>query len=414
MLKKSKIALSVLGIMGAAASTAYASGVPGGSMSHNPAFNVVLEGRYVDQDETHFELPGFQATDDFGHMGVYENGFSTGHNSVNMGANITDQTSGVITFAIESHDGESTIDLEEAYFETKALGNGVVVKGGQFYSGIGNLNSVHDHAQDFANVSLVYLGMFGGHLSDSGLQLRWEQPETMNLRVGVEVTSGSTYPGGENEDNNAGLAAFAKIGGDIGGKSSWNAGVSMYSSDFDARHTGGHHADATEMFEIENGSVSVTGVDLEYFFSPNGKGKSGELKVSMEYFMRDEDGEAMFTDASGSADAEYDGEQSGYYVAAVYRFMPQWRVGLRFDHLESDNTLSNIDLGTSGLAADANFEEESGLIAEDDPERTTVMVDYAPNHNTTIRLQFMKDETGHDKEDRIYLQYVVAIGGHGH
>ena len=58
MLKKSKIALSVLGIMGAAASTAYASGVPGGSMSHNPAFNVVLEGRYVDQDETHFELPG--------------------------------------------------------------------------------------------------------------------------------------------------------------------------------------------------------------------------------------------------------------------------------------------------------------------------------------------------------------------
>lgn len=419
MLRKSKIALSVMGIVGIVASNVYADGVPGGSMSNNPAFNVVMEGRYVSQDTAEFELPGFQSTSEFEHLGVAPTGFSTGHNEVNMGARITWATSGVISFALENHDGESVVTLEEAYVETKALGKGVIAKAGQFYSGIGNLNTKHEHRQDFANVPLVYLGMFGGHLSDTGVQLRWEKPDTMNLKIGVEMTTGTGYPGGENEDNNAGLAAFAKIGGDIGSTSSWNGGISMYSSDFDARHSGGHHADTAEMFEIENGSVTVTGVDLEYLFSPNGKGEAGELKISMEYFTRDEDGSAMFTDTvtGDVAEADYDGSQSGYYIAAVYRFMPKWRVGMRFDHLESDNKFTNFDnTGWLSLPAldQAGFEDESGLIAEDDPERSTVMVDYAPNQNSVIRLQFMKDEAGHDSEDRIYLQYIVAIGGHGH
>lgn len=414
MSKNNKFILCLLAIMGGAASNVMASGVPGDSMSHNPALNVVLEGRYVNQDETHFSLPGFQATEAFDHMGIYETGFSTGHNSVNAGANLTEHTSGTISFSVESHDGNSSVDLEEAFVETKALGNGVMVKAGQFYSGIGSQNVVHGHAQDFANVSLVYLAMFGGHLSDTGVQLRWENPGNMNFNFGIEKTTGASYPGGHNEDNNAGTTAFAKIGGVVGDRSSWNGGVSIFKSDFDARHTEGHHAGSDEEFEIENGSVTVTGIDLEYIFSPNGKGKSGELKVSAEYFKRDEDGEAMFTDLVGSADAEYEGEQSGYYIAAVYRFMPKWRVGIRFDHIESDNSFSNIDLGTSGLATVQDFEDESRLIADDDPERTTLMVDYAPNHNSVIRLQYMQDNSGHEKVNRTYLQYVVALGGHGH
>jgi hypothetical protein len=234
------------------------------------------------------------------------------------------------------------------------------------------------------------------------------------------VSTGASYPGGHNEDNNNGLTLFAKVGGNIGGNSSWNAGISSFSSEFDVRHTGGHHAGGDEEFELEMGEVDVKGVDVEYIFSPNGKGKTGELKISMEYFVREEEGGAMLTlenqagpFADGVAEAEYDGEQSGYYVAAVYRFMPMWRVGLRFDHLESDNSFSNFDPGTT-LMTQADFEDESRLISDREPERTTLMVDYAPNHNTTLRAQFMKDEVGAEKEDRIYLQYIVAIGGHGH
>ena len=418
MLKKSSIAFAIAGTLGVISFNSYADGVPGGSMQNNPAFNVVMEGRYVDQDEAHFTLPGFQSADAFDHLGAFESGFTTGHNEINMGGTITEDTSGVISFAVENHDGESSIDLEEAYVQTEALGNGAVVKVGQFYSHIGLLNTVHEHRQDFANAPLAYIGMFGGHLVDTGVQLRWEQAGDLNINVGAEITSGTSYPGGHSEDNNEGLVLFAKIGGDIGSKSSWSAGLSSYSSDFDERHTGGHHADTGEEFAIEAGSVKVTGVDLQYVFSPNGKGESGELKISMEYFMRDEDGEAMFTDAGGDiASAEYDGEQTGYYIAAVYTFMPKWRVGLRFDHLDSDNAFSNfdgdVDANTTAIAL-ADFEDESGLITSHEPERTTLMVDYSPNHNTTIRAQYMQDDVGAETEDRIYLQYVVAIGGHGH
>ena len=419
MLKKSSSALAVASVLGVISFSAYADGgVPGGSMQHNPAFNFVLEGRYVDQDEAHFELPGFQATNHTDELGVYENGISSGHNEINMGGTISDDTSGYISFAVESHDGETNVELEEAYIESSALGNGVNFKVGEFYSHAGILNRLHEHRQDFANPALVYIGMFDGHLSDSGVQLRWDQVnDGLSYSLGVEATSGASYPGGHTEDKNGGLTLFAKVSGSIGSNQSWSAGLSSHSSEFDERHTGGH-ADTGEEFELEAGTVDVRGIDLEYVFSPNGKGKSGELKISMEYFVRDEDGEAMFTDAVGDqASAEYEGEQSGYYIAAVYRFMPQWRVGLRFEHLESDNSFSNYDGDADGNTTgilQADFEDESRLISDHEPERTTLMVDYAPNHNSVIRAQFMKDEAGDEKEDRIYLQYIVAIGGSGH
>jgi phosphate-selective porin len=181
MLKRTKIAVTIAGLLGVTSFSAIADGVPGGSMQNNPAFNVVLEGRYVDQDESHFSLPGFQAHDSFEHLGVYENGFSAGHNEINMGGTINDDISGVISFALESHDGESSVDLEEAYVESESLGNGVTVKAGQFYSHIGILNTLHEHRQDFANASLVYIGMFAGHLSNTGVQLRWEQAGDFNI-----------------------------------------------------------------------------------------------------------------------------------------------------------------------------------------------------------------------------------------
>lgn len=432
MNKKSKIALAIISAAFTGQAAYADDSMHGGSMG-NPTVSVALEGRYVSQDTEGFALHGFQATDSFGHLGNYENGFSTGHNAVTISSNIAKSTSGTLDFAIESHDGSSSIDVEEAYIETSALGNGISVKVGQFFSGIGNQNAVHGHHQDFANASLVYIGMFGGHLSDTGVQFKWSQSGGVNLQIGAEITTGASFPGGgnneekpgsKNEDNNAGLGLFAKAGGSIGSTQSWKAGASLYSSEFGSRHSGGHHADSTESFAIEEGTVDVTGIDLEYLFSPNGKGKAGELKVSMEYFMRDEDGTGELTDTAPDpaeiAEADYKGEQSGYYLAAVYRFKPQWRAGIRLDHLESDNVFTNVD-NPDGLMHDGaviadghDFAHATQMGSDHDPERSTVMVDYAPNSNSVIRAQFMKDEAGEVSENRIYLQYVVTLGGHGH
>lgn len=379
----------------------------------NPAISLVLEGRYADYTEG-FELPGFVLG---GEAGIYEKGFSLGHNELIVSANVDEHFYGMFNVAIVREEGETIVELEETYIETLGLGNGFTIKAGQFYSGLGYLNSVHDHAQDFADVPLVYSAMFGNHLLETGLQLRWLAPTDLYLEFGAEITSGAEFPGGENEDNNNGSTLFVKTGGDFSASSSWQAGVSYYTTEFDLREGGGHAhggGDADTDLEILDGDVSVSGIDFVYKWAPNGNPRQRNLKIQFEYFMRDEDGELEYADNTDpllplAGSATYNGDQSGYYVQAVYQWMPRWRVGLRYDHLISDNTLSNA----SGDFTAEELGEATELVTDHEPKRSSLMVDYSPSEYSRFRVQYMKDDSGEVSDDRIYLQFIASLGAHG-
>ncbi len=377
----------------------------------NPAISLILDGRYTDIDNSELELPGFQLG---GEAELPENGFSTGHNELSISANIDDKFYGSMTTAIIYEDGETEVELEEAYIETLKLGSGFAIKGGRFFSGIGYLNSIHDHAHDFADRPLVYDAIFGGHLVDTGVQARWVAPTDLYFSLGVEVTRGSEFPGGENEDNNNGLAFFVKTGGDIGSSSSWLLGASYYESEFDVREAGGHgHGDEEEGADNEllNGKVDVAGIDFVYKWAPNGNSKQTNFKLQAEYFVKNEEGDSEFTEGANTAEANYDGEQKGYYIQGIYQFMPAWRVGLRYDYLEADNTVTNF--AGSGIDEE-EFLEESSLGTEGDPDRSSIMLDYSPSHFSRIRLQYSQLDNGHDEtNDIITLQYVMSLGSHG-
>ncbi|WP_455196863.1 hypothetical protein [Kaarinaea lacus] len=379
----------------------------------NPAISLVLEGRYADYTEE-FELPGFQLG---GEAGIYEKGFSIGHNELTMSANVDEYFYGLFNVAITREEGETIVEMEEAYIETIGLGKGFTIKGGQFYSSLGYLNSIHDHAQDFADVPLVYAAMFGNHLLEKGLQLRWLAPTDLFLEFGIEVTSGAEFPGGVNENNNNGRTLFAKTGGDFSVSSSWQAGLSYYTTEFDVREGGGHAhgGGATETdLEILDGNTSITGIDFVYKWAPNGNSRQRNLKIQFEYFMRGEDGQLEYADNTDllnplAGSAAYDGDQAGYYIQAVYQWMPRWRVGLRFDHLTSDNTLTNA----SGDFTADELGEATELVTDHDPKRSTVMVDFSPSEYSRFRLQYMKDDSGEVSDDRIYLQFIASLGSHG-
>jgi hypothetical protein len=376
----------------------------------NPAISLILDGRYTDIDNSDLELPGFQLG---GEAGLPDNGFTTGHNELVISANIDDKFYGALTAAIVYDEGETEFELEEAYIETLGLGHGLTLKGGRFFSGIGYLNSIHDHAHDFADRPLVYDALFGGHLMETGLQARWVAPTDFYLSFGAEVTSGSEFPGGEN-DNNNGLGFFVKTGGDINESSSWQLGASYYTTDFDVREAGGHshgHGDDEADNELLDGDVDIAGIDFVYKWAPNGNPKQTNFKFQAEYFVRDEKGHAEFTEGLNSAEADYDGEQEGFYAQAIYQFMPAWRVGVRYDHLEADNRF--INFVDNGIDLD-EFLEESGLGTVDDPNRTSVMLDYTPSHFSRIRLQYSEFDNGlDDTEDMITLQYIMSLGSHG-
>lgn len=399
----SLIALSVAPIVNAAGKIS--------SNEFNPAISLILDGRYTDIDSSELELPGFQLG---GEAGLPDNGFSTGHNELSISANVDDKFYGFMTTAIVYEDGETAFELEEAYIETLKLGSGFTIKGGRFYSGIGYLNGIHDHAHDFADRPLVYDALLGGHLVDSGVQARWVAPTDVYLSFGTEMTSGSSFPGGENEDNNSGLAFFVKTGGDINISSSWQLGASYYQSEFDVREAGGHHhgGDAAAADnELLNGEVDVAGLDFVYKWAPLGNSKQTNFKFQAEYFVKNENGMSEFAEDANTAEADYDGEQKGYYMQGVYQFMPAWKVGIRYDQLSADNSVSNFVDG--GIDED-EFLEESGLGTEDDPTRVSMMLDYSPSHFSRIRLQFAQLDNGHDEtNDMITLQYTMSLGSHG-
>lgn len=378
----------------------------------NPAISLVLDGRYTDIDDSELELPGFQLG---GEAGLPENGFSTGHNELSISANIDDQFYGSMTSAIVYEDGNTEVELEEAYIETLKLGSGFTLKGGRFFSGVGYLNGIHDHAHDFADRPLVYDAIFGGHLVDTGVQARWVAPTDMYLSLGTEITKGTEFPGGDNADNNNGLAFFVKTGGDISTSSSWQLGAGYYESEFDKREAGGHsHGGAASEADNEllNGEVDVTGIDFVYKWAPNGNSKNTNFKLQAEYFVKNEKGEAEFTEGANSAEANYDGEQTGWYIQGVYQFKPAWRVGLRYDRLSADNTITNfVDSGID----EEEFLEESSLGTEgSDPDKTSIMLDYSPSHFSRIRLQFSQLDNGHAAtNDIVTLQYTMSLGSHG-
>ena len=74
----------------------------------------------------------------------------------------------------------------------------------------------------------------------------------------------------------------------------------------------------------------------------------------------EEDGDLVLAGSEPLEFSSLDGDQEGFYLQGVYQFRPQWRVGLRYDRLWSDNE-----------GSDPEVLEEAGLLAEgDDPERS--------------------------------------------
>jgi outer membrane receptor protein involved in Fe transport len=124
---------------------------------------------------------------------------------------------------------------------------------------------------------------------------------------------------------------------------------------------------------------------------------------------REEDGDLIFdVDGQGLADA-YASDQSGWYLQSVFQFRPRWRVGLRYDALDSGTT--DIALVQSGLLPAEAFP----VLLPADPERITVMLDWSPTEFSRLRAQYAWDDARatDDRDRQFFLQYLFGIGAHG-
>lgn len=368
------------------------------SNSFNPEISFILQGGYSHlQDLPHRQATGFLSN---GASGPATRGFSVDDSELVLAANIDPYFRGYLNAVVNN----DTVGVEEAWFQTLALGNGLTIKGGRFRSGIGYQNEQHPHAWDFATNNLMYETLFGEGYSNDGLQLKWVAPTELFTELGAEIGRGSNFPGTDRNANGVGsYALYGHIGGDVGDSHSWRSGVSYLSTR--AADRSGALADfgPTQVDTAFDGDSRTWMADFVWKWAPHGNPNVNNFKFAAELFRREEDGSLNCTGGmcgAGSLGA-YQATQYGGYAQAVYQFMPRWRVGYRYDRLNpgsQDFGVNNTRLPRPDFG----------------PSRHALMADYSPSEFTRLRLQYTRDQSmlGQD-ENQWYLQYIYSLGTHG-
>ena len=370
-----------------------ATAAASGSNGFNPAVSVVLSGTYAQlkRDPDNWRITGFATGD--GEIGPGNKGFNLGESEATLAANIDPWWYGALTLAFTP---ENEAEVEEAFVQTTALGNGLTVKAGRFFSAMGYQNEQHAHAWDFVDAPLAYQAFLGGQYKQNGVQAKWVLPTEQFIELGGELGNGDNFPGTQSGKNGAGaVALFGHLGGDVGDSGSWRAGLShLWTQASDREST---TDDGTPYAFTGNSRLWV--LDGVWKWAPNGNTKYTNVKLQGEYFYRDEKGRALTNVGSSTeADATYRSAQSGWYLQGVYQFMPAWRVGLRYDRLDT----GSVKFDGSDTSPDYH------------PNRTSLMLDWSPSEFSRWRLQFTDDRSQQGVRDgQIYLQYLMSLGSHG-
>jgi hypothetical protein len=375
------------------AASADSSGSGAFDNKFNPSIGVILNGRYNAFSNDNSNMNGF-ATGEEGPRG--REGFGIDESELNFSSNIDDKFFGQLTASIVPEDGDTNIELEEAFVATQGgtLPYGLSAKAGRMLADIGYLNSHHDHTDDFADRPLPYRAFLDNAYNDDGVEMSWILPTDQYAEIGGGAYRGDDFPFGSASGAGIGaFSAFARIGGDLGANTDWRLGGSVLTGHSNGRDSN----DGTVNFD---GDSTLWIADGRLNWAPTGNPTNQELTLQGEYMLRHENGTYEDT-AAATGVTPFDGNSSGWYAQAVYKFHPEWRVGARYSMLDSPNTPS----GLAGSQLDSD-----GF----NPRNYAAMVDWTNSEFSRVRLQLAHEELSRSEDDnQLLMQYIVSLGAHG-
>jgi hypothetical protein len=389
------------------------SGLQRSFQSFNPDVSAIVDLYYHADDSeegiSHIlgEMSGFGHVHSDGehhHHGPDE-GFNLRHLELQFSAEADPYFKGSAIAAIDVDGAE----METAEIETTSLPWGFKLKGGKFFSDFGYINARHSHEWDFSDQPLIHKLCLGDHgLNEKGLQLSWLAPTPFYLLAGVEALQGENetmfaYSGEAPLPSHDGPrlgVGWLKVGPNLPGNHGLQFGFSGASGNHQEAHDG--DGDGTEDHWLD-GDSTFWGADVVYKYnSPQAYGQ-GDLILQGEYFSRSRDLELVGHDLAPQliGNSRVD-DQDGYYVQAVYGFLPRWRGGLRWEQagLTNDSELPDGSRESFGSSS-----------------RVGAMLDFTPSEFSRLRLQVNRGsyETAEGAEDvmEVYLQWMVSLGAHG-
>lgn len=387
----------------------------------NPSIGIILNGQYnhllsnkdKDEDERmseseadHDDHDGHDHDGDHSghkHEGEHSHsheGFTVDHTELNFSANVDDKFFGSTTAAIAQHEGEIELELEEAYVQTlpgMGLPNGMSVKAGRAFWTLGYLNEHHSHADDFADRPLPYRKFLNEAFNYDGAEASYVLPiDFFYSEIGGGLFRNNDLPS-KNESHIEAWSAFTRVGGDIGNNHSWRLGGYFRSSqlkddadkdEHDEHRDEGEHRDENDIYAA----------DFRYTWAPTGNAREQEVTLQAEYFQRKYTADIKRNGVKVSFD-----DPSGWYAQAVYKFDPQWRVGVRYSQL-------NVPNSAPGSDEDENKGNQK-------THGASAMLDWTNSEFSRIRLQYNYEKLadGHDDhgDHQVTLQYIMSLGAHG-
>jgi hypothetical protein len=446
----------------------------------NPQISVILDGNYYQddtddgngarlvseafqpsRDNAHDHGADAHSHGDGGHAHNFaENGFNFREAELSLSATVDPYFDAATYISI---DGDGNVELEEAYFETRALPYGLKVKGGKFLSDFGYINNQHPHQWDFVDQNLPYLNLLGFHgLQDTGLQLSWVPELPFYARIGGEALQGNqeifgaTVSDLEQEELNLGstntgprlYTLFAKAAPDLGKKHALQFGLSYAHAEQQQavqththavehehheeheeheehehmeEHTGEHaheeehqHAEEGHSMHAHSDGISETlhetglagnadlwGIDIVYKYdAPKAYGQ-GDITFQTEYLRSIKDMTVRSSAHPEQIGSSRDYTTDGLYAQATYGFLPRWKAGLRYDVLGLTNKVSGGRSESFGSS-----------------DRWTLDATWYLSEFSQLRAQYayndiLVTENERERFNAFYVQFLMSLGSHG-
>lgn len=372
-----------------------AAPIPGGTSASNSALQIGLSGLFAGGGSSvnNDALENLQA----GAHDPSQNGFSVQNVELSIGAAVDpyfDAQANII-FQIDA-EGETVVELEEAFFTTRSLPWGLQVKGGQYFTEFGRLNKQHPHSWSFVDQPVVLSRFFGGDgLRSQGARVSWLTPTDWysEIIVGIQNPKGET------------AASFLNAPGeDIGGHTL---------TDRDARDFGDSLYSARWLNGFDLSDTVSMNLGISGLWGPNASGNRTDtsivgadwyVKWQPAYTQRGAPFISWHTevlkrryDAGDPVDLNQETLKDwGLFTQALWGFKPGWVAGLRWEYATADGD----------TAADP---------LRDTRKRLSPNLTWYPTEYSKLRLQYNRDWVEHlaDKTaDTLWLQVEFSLGSH--
>jgi hypothetical protein len=299
-------------------------------------------------------------------------------------------------------EGETGVELEEAYLTTQTLPHGLQLKAGQFFTEAGRLNPQHPHSWSFVDQPVINSRMFGGDgLRGPAARLSWLAPLPWygELLLTVQNARGETQFSFLSNEEEGGFSGFPFVERLVDGPEDLLYTLRALNS-FTLSEATTLNLGATGLFGPNatgaSARTTIGGLDLYLNWKRplNYQGYPFVAWQTEGFYRSYEAGPAEDPDTGETLEETL--EDYGLYSQLLWGYKRGWVAGTRVDY------------------AGGNGEADDPL--RDRRLRLSANLTHYPTEFSKVRLQYNLDVAEHlDDEPRhsVWLQFEFLLGAHG-